>query len=771
MTAGRTTRSIQSVAVLGAGTMGAQLAAHMANAGLPTLLLDLDRDTACAGLERIARLRPAPHFSETSAQRIAVGGFDTEADQLAGVDWIIEAIVERLDAKRALLERIEAHRRSGTIVSSNTSGLSIDAIAQGRSEEFRAHWLGTHFFNPPRYLPLMELVPTAHTDGQVVALVRRFADVRLGKGVVIARDTPNFIANRIGLFGAARALDALADGYTIEEIDAMTGPAIGRPKSATFRTIDLSGIDVLAEVARNLRQQFADDEAERRAFELPSLVDALVDSGALGEKTGRGFYQKTRAAGRSEILTLDPGTREYRARRAPTLAALDASQGIADLRTRIRTLFLGDDRVGEFLRRTLGATLVYAARVAPDIAESIDDVDRAMRWGYGWELGPFEMLDAIGPARVMDACGETAPPPLVAELLSRGDTTAATFRSGNLPPADPELLILSSARDRTQVVKSNSGASLVDIGDGVLALEFHSKLNVIGSDTIDMTRLAAAEAAARFEALVVGNDGRDFSAGANLLLLLMEAEEGNWDEVDLMVRSFQAATIGLQRAPVPVVAAPAGLTLGGGCEVVLHADTVQAAAECYVGLVETGVGLIPAGGGTKEMVARASAATTLEDAADPTVASRQVFETIGLAAVSTSAPDAVRLGYLAERDGITMNRERLLADAKRRGLDMVRAGYQPAAPRRVKVGGEGVGAALKLGVHLAHRAGQISAHDARIGRALAGIVSGGPLPHPTEVSEDYLLDLEREAFLSLCGEAKTLDRIRHTLKTGKTLRN
>ncbi|MBU23719.1 MAG: 3-hydroxyacyl-CoA dehydrogenase [Acidobacteria bacterium] len=763
---------MQSVAVLGAGTMGAQLAAHMANAGLPTLLLDLDRDTARAGLERIARLRPAPHFSATSAQRIAVGGFDTEADQLAGVDWIIEAIVERLETKRALLERIEAHRRSGTIVSSNTSGLSIDAIAQGRSEEFRAHWLGTHFFNPPRYLPLMELVPTARTDGQVVALVRRFADVRLGKSVVITRDTPNFIANRIGLFGAARTLGALADGYTIEEIDAMTGPAIGRPKSATFRTIDLSGIDVLSEVARNLREQFAGNDAERGAFDLPPLIDALVGSGALGEKTGRGFYQKTRVAGRSEILTLDPDTREYRARQPATLAALDAARGITDLGTRIRTLFLGDDRVGEFLRRTLGATLLYAARVAPEIAASIDDVDRAMRWGYGWELGPFEILDAIGPARVTDACGETDPPPLVAEILSRSDPTAATVRSGGLPAADPELLILSSARDRTQVVKSNAGASLVDLGDGVLALEFHSKLNVIGSDTIDMTRLAATEAAARFEALVVGNDGRDFSAGANLLLLLLEAEEGNWDEVDLMVRSFQAATVGLQRAPVPVVAAPAGQTLGGGCEVVLHADAVQAAAECYIGLVETGVGLIPAGGGTKEMVARAATAAAALDAdADPTVAARKVFETIGLGTVSTSAPDAVRLGYLAERDGITMNRERVLSDARRRALDLARAGYQPSAPRRVKVGGEGVGAALKLGVHLALRSGRLSDHDAKIGRALAEIVSGGALPHPAEVSEEYLLDLEREAFLSLCGEAKTLDRIRHTLRTGKPLRN
>ena len=761
---------IRSAAVLGAGTMGAQLAAHLTNAGLPTLLLDVDSATAQAGFERLLGTTPDPFFTPDCAARISVGSFDTDFERIGRCDWIIEAVVEQLDSKRALLERVDAHRADGSIVSSNTSGLSIRAMAEGRSKEFRRHWLGTHFFNPPRYLPLLELIPTADTSAAVIAAIRRFADLRLGKGVVIARDTPSFIANRIGLYGAARALEALASGgYTIEEIDAMTGPAIGRPKSATFRTIDLSGIDILLHVAENLRAHL-DDEAEREAFVLPAFVADLVARGALGDKTRRGFYKKQRGSSGSEILTLDVESLEYRPRQPAALGPLDAARAIEDPGARIRTLFLGDDRVGAFLRRTLGATLLYAARVAPDMAESIDDVDRALRWGYGWALGPFELCDAIGVSRLLAARDVTDPPPLLRDALQRSaDAAAATLRDGPLPPADQDLQILRSARQRAGVVKQNAGASLLDLGDGVLALEFHSKLNVIGSDTVEMIRAGIDEASARFDALIIGSDARDFSAGANLLLLLLEAEEGNWDEVDLMVRSFQAATIGLQRAPVPVVVAPAGLALGGGCEVLLHGDAVQAGAESYIGLVEAGVGLIPAGGGTKEMVARASTAAGTD--ADPLPAVQEVFQTIGFGKVSTSAPDAWQLGYLRERDRVTMNRDRVMTDAKSRALALVRAGYQAPLPRTIRVGGEGVGAALKLGVHLAHRAGRISDHDALIGRKLAGILSGGALPHATAVAEQYLLDLEREAFLSLCGEAKTLARIRHTLKTGKPLRN
>ena len=762
-------RAIRSAAVLGAGAMGAQLAAHLANAGLSTVLLDLDDATAQAGLDRLRRTTPDPFFTPDSAARISVGGFDTDLERIGRCDWIIEAVVEQLDSKVALLERVDEHRAGGSIVSSNTSGLSIRAMAAGRSTDFRQHWLGTHFFNPTRYLPLLELIPTADTSPEVTATVHRFADLRLGKGVVIARDTPNFIANRIGLHNAVRALEALADGsYTIEEIDAMTGPAIGRPKSATFRTIDLSGIDILLHVAENLRTQL-DDQTEREAFGLPAFVDALVERGALGAKTGRGFYKKQRGANGSEILTLDLENLDYRPRRPATLGPIDAARAIADPTSRIRTLFLGRDRVGAFLRRTLGATLIYAARVAPEIAESIDDVDRAMRWGYGWALGPFELCDAIGISRLLDVCEVSDPPPLLRDVLNRSAGTSAVLRDAPLPPGGPDLQILRSARQRHGVVKQNAGASLVDLGDGVLALEFHSKLNVIGGDTIEMIRAGIDEASARFEALVIGSDAPDFSAGANLLLLLLEAEEGNWDEVDLMVRSFQAATLGLQRAPVPVVVAPAGLALGGGCEVLLHGDAVQAGAESYIGLVEVGVGLIPAGGGTKEMLARAGQATGAD--ADPLRAVQKVFQTIGFGKVSTSAPDARRLGYLRDNDRVTMNRDRVMTDAKSKARELVRAGYQAPLPRTIRVGGEGVGAGLKLGVHLAHRAGQISDHDAHVGRALAGVLSGGALPHATDVEEQYLLDLEREAFLSLCGEAKTLARIRHTLKTGKPLGN
>ena len=765
-------RTIRSAAVLGAGTMGAQLAAHLANAGIRTLLLDIDEATAQSGFDRLRHLTPPPYFTAESPARITTGSFAADLPRIADCDWIVEAIVERLDPKRELLEKVDAHRAPGSIVSSNTSGLSIAVMAEQRSEDFRRHWLGTHFFNPPRYLPLMELIPTPDTRPEVVALVKRFADLRLGKAVVVARDTPSFIANRLGLYAAARSLEALADGsHTIEEIDAMTGPVIGWPKSGTLRTIDFSGIDILLRVADNLRSQLA-GAAEPQAFALPAFVRELVQRGALGEKAGRGFYTKRPGPNGSEVLTLDLQTLEYRPARPAALGALEAARSLEGVGARVCQLLSGDNREGQFLRRTLGATLVYAARVGPEIAGSIDDVDRAMRWGYGWVLGPFELCDAVGLSRLIEMCGVDDPPPLFRDALQRAsEPETATLRDGPLPPIADGWQIIGAARDQERVVKTNAGASLVDVGDGVVVLEFHSKMNAIGGDTIEMIRAGIEEASNRFDALVVGNDARDFSAGANLLLLLLEAEEGNWDEVDLMVRAFQAATIGLQRAPTPVIAAPAGRALGGGCEVVLHADAVQAATESYIGLVEVGVGLIPAGGGSKEMLARALAPDSGAAIVDPLQAVEGVFQTMGFGKVSASAEDARHLGFLRPCDRITMNRERVTADAKTLALGLARAGYRPPEPRRVRVGGEGVGAALKLGVHLARRAGRISDHDALIGRKLADLLSGGALPHATDVSEQYLLDLEREAFLSLCGEAKTLDRIRHTLRTGKPLRN
>jgi 3-hydroxyacyl-CoA dehydrogenase len=745
---------IRSVAVLGAGTMGAQIAAHFANAGVPVLLLDLTLEIAREGLKRATKIKPDPFFTADAVARISTGAFDADLAKLASVDWIMEAVVEQLDVKRALLERVDAVRRAGTIVSSNTSGIPIATLAEGRGDDFRRHWLGTHFFNPPRYLHLLELIPSAETDPAVVERVSHFADHRLGKGVVLAKDTPNFIGNHLALHGVMLTLKALESGrYTIEEIDEITGPAIGRPKSATFRTMDIAGIDILAHVAKNL------------GFELPAFVSRMIERGMVGEKSGQGFYKRVptdrepQGASKSDILTLDPATLEYRPRQSPRLPSIEAARSIEDTRERIRALYAAKDKAGEFLRETLGPTLDYTGRVTPDIAYSAADVDRVMRWGFGWELGPFAIMDALG----IDAgrSAEAVAPPDGVE--------AATDVARRQQPSD--LLILKAAKEQNKVVRKNAGASLVDLGDGVLALEFHAKMNAIGGDQIQMIHAGVKEAAANFTALVLGNDAANFSAGANLMLLLLEAQEGNWDEIDLMIRTFQGATQALRYADVPVIIAPAGLTLGGGCEMVLHGDRVQAAAESYIGLVEVGVGLIPGGGGTKEMLARAVEGLP---ASHPDLLPfvQRAFETIGFAKISTSAADARRLGFLGDADRVTMNRERLIADAKAYARERVQEGYQRPAPRTaIVVGGETVLAAIKLGVHLAWRAGRISDHDAVVGRALANVLAGGSLPHQTTVNEQYILDLEREAFLKLCGERKTLERIQHTLKTGKPLRN
>jgi 3-hydroxyacyl-CoA dehydrogenase len=719
------TRYIRGAAVLGAGTMGAQIAAHFANAGVPALLLDVTREAARDGLERAKALKPDPFFTPTTHTLVRTGGFDEDLPLIAGCDWIVEAVVERLDVKQSLFARVESHRHADAIVSSNTSGIPIAALAEGRSERFRRQFLGTHFFNPPRYLRLLEVIPTPDTDPAVVDTIMAFADRRLGKGVVVARDTPNFIANHLGLYGVMQIFRALASGeYTIEEIDAMTGPAIGRPKSATFRTMDIAGIDVLAHVSRNLAERLESPQ-DRALFEPPAFITEMVDRGWIGAKAGQGFYKKSPDG---QILTLDPASMEYRPKAPARLPSIDAARSIEDTGERIRTLLKGNDKVGQFLRATLVPTLEYAERVAPQIAHERADIDNAMRWGFGWELGPFETMQAIASEPVRTA----------------------------------------GKRAKT-IVKRNPGASLVDLGDGVLSVEFHSKMNAVGGDTIQMLQAGVKEASTNFSALVVGNDAVNFSAGANLMLLLLEAQEGNWDDVDMMIRAFQAATMALKYADVPVIVAPAGLALGGGCEIVLHADRVQAAAETYMGLVEVGVGLIPAGGGTKEMLARAMEAAP--SGADPLPLVQRVFETIGFAKVSASGPDARRLGYLRDPDGISMNRDRLLEDAKSIALARVPDYVRPQPRAAIRVGGSGVLAALKLGIHLAWRAGRISDHDALIGRKLAWILAGGDAPHATTATEQQLLDLEREAFLSLCGERKTQERIAHTLKTGKPLRN
>ena len=711
--------------------MGAQISAHLSNAGYPVILLDVSAQAARDGLERARQLKPDPFFSADAVARIRTGGFDSDLAWIAQTDWVIEAIIERADAKRSLLERVDALRRDGSIVSSNTSGLSITGLAEGRSGDFRRHWLGTHFFNPPRYLPLLEIIPTEYTDPAVVAIVREFADRRLGKNVVVAKDTPGFIANHVAMHGLIRVFEALAAGmYTVEEIDAMTGAAIGRPKSATFRTVDIAGLDILVHVANDLAVRLPQGPGSQFGF--PPFVQEMLARGWIGEKAGRGFYERRKTdSGETDIWVLDPVKMEYRPRQPVTLPSLDATASLP-LPERMRKLFAGNDRVAEFLRATLPPTLRYTAEIAPAISHSIDDVDRAMRWGYGWPLGPFELADALG-------IGEPQ-------------------RSSPLAPAGPELELLRSARDKNAVVESNAGASLIDLGDGVLAVSLHSKMNAIGGDALDMLQRGVREASSNFAALVVTGEGPNFSVGANLMLLLLEAQEENWDEIDTMIRSFQRSTAGLRYSEVPVVIAPFGLTLGGGCEIVLHGDRVQASAESYAGLVEVGVGLIPAGGGTKEMLLR--------------LGPEKAFETIGFARTSTSAPDARRLGYLRDVDGWTMNRDRVVFDAKQVALKRAQDGYRPPSrPAQIAVGGDAVRATLDLGVHLAWRAGRISDHDALIGRKLSRILAGGSLPCAGTVSEDQLLDLEREAFLSLCGEPKTLERIQYTLKTGKTLRN
>ena len=712
--------------------MGAQIAAHLANAGYPVQLLDVSSEAARQGLERARSLKPDPFFTPDAAGRITTGGFDGDLERIADADWIIEAVVERADAKRALLDRVDSLRREGSIVSSNTSGLSIAGLAEGRSADFKRHWLGTHFFNPPRYLPLLELIPTADTDPSTTALVGDFADRRLGKNVVIAKDTPGFIANHIALHGLVRVFDALATGkYSVEEIDAMTGPAVGRPKSATFRTVDIAGLDILVHVAADLSERLPGGRGIQ--FRFPPFVDEMMKRGWIGEKAGRGFYERRKGVtGETEIWVLDPQRMEYRPRQEVRLPSLDASASF-ELPQRMRKLFTASDRAGEFFQFTLPASLRYTAEVASEVAYHVDDIDRAMHWGFGWPLGPFELAEAIG-------------------------LDGKAWRGSPLRPARAELELLRSARERTRVVASNAGASLIDLEDGVLAVSLHSKMNAIGGDALEMLQRGVREASQNFSGLVVTAEGPNFSVGANLLLLLLEAQEENWEEIDAMIRGFQRATLGLRYSDVPVCVAPFGLTLGGGCEIVLHADRVQAAAESYIGLVEAGVGLIPAGGGTKEMLLRLGA--------------EAAFATIGFGKTSASAPDAHRLRYLRDVDGWTMNRDRVVFEAKQQVLSRAEQGYRPPArPTAIKVGGEAIRAALNLGVHLAFRAGRISDHDALIGRKLSWILTGGALHHGETVNEDQLLDLEREAFLSLCGERKTLERIEYTLKTGKTLRN
>jgi len=803
-------REIRKVAVLGAGTMGARLAAHLANASVPTLLLDIipgeltpeERakgwgiDTpqvrnrmARMGLDAALKSRPAAFFAPEAARLITLGNFEDDLAKVKDYDWVIEAVTEDLAVKRSLLDKVQAVRSSNAIVSSNTSGISISSISAGFSEEFRRHFLGAHFFNPPRYLHLLEIIPTPDTLPGVVDAISRFGDIVLGKGVVAAKDTPNFIANRIGVFTTLDILCIMQeDGYTIEEIDALTGPVLGMPKSATFRTMDIVGLDVLAHVVKNLRESLPNDE-QHALFQTPSVVQQMIERGLLGDKTGQGFYKKIkgRSGDESEILTLDLTNFEYRPRQRANFPSFEMTRNLDDLRERVKILFQAKDRAGQFYRKLFSDVFHYTAMRVPEIADDIVSIDNGLKWGFGWEMGPFELWDACGLEPFVEgwARRQTPVPPLVEKLRAAGGISFYLHKDGittqfdvatteyHPVPDRPGVTILRSLKARRKEVKKNAGASLIDLGDGVVCLEFHSKMNTIGGDTLQMVHAGLKALVEDFDAMVIGNQAPHFSAGANLMLLLTAIQEDDWDEAQLAVRAFQNANMAVKYAPKPVVAAPFGMTLGGGAELCLHTTRVRAAAETYMGLVEAGVGLIPAGGGAKEMLLRALDAVPADPEADPFTYVKEVFLNIGMAKVSGSAEEARRLQYLSPRDSISMNRDRQIADAKQVALDLVRLGYRPGQPRQdIRALGQPAFAKMKLGLHLMRRAEYISDYDVVVATQLARVLSGGgEFTSPQLVSEQYLLDLEREAFLSLCGQKKTIERIQFMLKKGKALRN
>ena len=804
-------RRIEKAAVLGAGTMGSRIAAHFANAGLPCLLLDIvppdspagqgaDRNKIVrAGLEAAKKARPAAFVTASLAEKVTIGNFEDDLVRCAEADWIIEAVAENLEIKRKLLARVAQFRKPGAIVTTNTSGLPVRLIAEGMSEEFQQHWAGTHFFNPPRYLKLVEIILGPRTSADVIETLDEFCDRRLGKGVVVAKDTPNFIANRIGTFSMLNALRLMTSlGMTVEEVDACTGPAVGQPKSATFRTADIVGLDVLLHVVKNIYESVPNDES-REIYKVPAFLGEMARRGWLGDKTGQGFYKKVKGEEEKEILALDVNTMEYRPRQKAKFASLEAGKAIEDTRERLRALIgpvlegQKGDKAQQFLWGALSETCLYAARRIPEISDHLEDVDRAMRWGFGWEMGPFEQMDALGVkafAAQVQKEGR-ALPPIAEKILAsgrkgfyeseKGKTTVFDWKSGAAKAVEEPkgLIILKSLKDAGREVERNSGASLLDLGDGVVCCEFHAKMNAIGADLIAMLHKGLKRLETDFEAMVIANQAVNFSVGANLMLILVGAQEQEWDELHMAVKQFQNVNLALKYAPKPVVAAPQGMALGGGCEIGLHSAKIQAAAEAYIGLVETGVGLIPGGGGTKEMLIRANEHAAGGEDLDLFHALKPVFETIAMAKVGTSAEECRDMGFLRRDDGVSMNPDRLVADAKEAALALVRGGWKPLAASwqegaqttQIKVLGEPFLAAAKLAIHLLQRGGYATDYDGHVARKLTNILAGGSLSSAQWVSEQYVLDLEREAFVSLCGEKKTQERIAHMLKTGKPLRN
>lgn len=807
--------SIRSAAVIGSGVMGAGIAAHLANAGMRVMLLDVvpqklteeeekkgltlsdaavrNRLSASA-IARMGKAQPAQLYDPSWTKRIAAGNLSDHLNALGDVDWIVEAVVERLDVKREVLAAIESARRPGTLVSTNTSGLSVAAMAEGRSLEFRRHFAATHFFNPPRYMKLVEVVPSEDTDEEAAALLTELCEKRLGKGVVVAKDTPNFIANRIGSYGMLVTLeDTLQYGLTVEEADALTGPAMGRPKTATFRMLDLVGLDTLLHVVDNVRER-SQDAAEQAVFTRPETLERLVGLGRLGEKSGAGFYRKLKGAdGRSRIQSLRLDTFEYADQSRVSSPVIDAAKAAKGAAGKAMALLGAEPshKHAKFAWSTLKKTLLYSAAQVGVIADSISDIDRAMRWGFNWELGPFELWDAIGLEKSiarMKREGD-AIPEWIESWLSDGHssfyrvTEQKRFfvtRGGYIAETEEaDVISLAALKSSGRTVLSTSGANLIDIGDDVVCLEFHSPNNAIGGEILTAIRQSAQEVSRNWRGLVLANEGRNFCVGANLMLLLLEAQNGEWEEVEDIIRYFQDSMMRLKRLDRPVVAAPHRMTLGGGVEACLPADQIILSPETYFGLVETGVGLIPAGGGCKEAAAlaaeravsaagRGGASGAAADLQPPLNA---LFETIAMAKASTSGHDALRHGLLRPQDRVIARQDARISEAKRAVLELDRAGYAPPADERIRVAGREGKAVLKLAVQSMRFSGTISEHDALIGGKLAHVLAGGDVRPGSEVSEQYMLDLECEAFLSLCGERKTQERMSHMLATGKPLRN
>jgi len=792
-------RPLSEATVLGAGVMGSAIAAHLANAGVRVRLLDLPGDPAKgqrrnhaaeAGLEAARRSKPASFFSPRFEALVTAGNFDDHLAEAAQADVVIEAVIENLAVKRGLYQKLEA-AGGDAIITSNTSGLRIAELMQGRSADFQRRFCITHFFNPPRYLKLVEIVAGEATSPETIARAEDLCGRLLGKGLVRAKDTPNFIANRIGTFAMMRTMaEAQKGGYTVEEVDMIFGPASGRPKSAVFRTADVVGLDTLAHVTKNCYEALPGDE-RREVFALPEVLKQLVDRKWLGSKTKQGFYKKEG----DQILQLDLNTLAYVPQTKPRFPSIGATRGVDDVGERLRRLLAGDDRAAALARAVTYETLIYAANRLGEIADDVDAIDSAMRWGFGWEQGPFQAWDALGvkaTAQKMEAAGYEVPGWVREQIAAQGEgmrfyrpnpagdgTRQQLGGKGGFTtvPEAPGRIELDRVRATkhgggTAEVERNPSASLLDIGDGVFCLEFHSKMNALDPDIVAMMNTGIDRAERDGVGLVIGNDAPEaFCAGANLFSLLVALGQGNFAAVGEMVTNFQNAAMRARYARVPVVAAPFGLALGGGAEVVLGCQNVRAAAELYIGCVEVGVGLIPAGGGCMEMAARASARASDDPLFDLLALVKVPFETLARARVSTSAEEGRDLWFLHPHDGVSMARETLLGDAKQTVLGLARAGYRPPPPRRIRVIGEAGAATLRSAMHSLAGAHQISEHDAKIGAHLARILSGGAVPAGAAVTEQAILDLEREAFLSLCGEQKTRDRIQSMLQTGKPLRN